>query len=219
MANLFSKESNLVPIKILLCKVITVILIVIGITYYFTPKYTRVGYQPTQPVSFDHSLHAGQLGLDCRYCHSFGTVSSHSNVPTTQTCMNCHRQVKANSPKLAPLRESWETGKPMKWIKIHQAPDYVYFNHSAHVNRGISCASCHGKINEMEVVWHDKNHSMGWCLECHRNPEYHIRPQEEVFNLNWKAGDGSTKAQLEQGRELVQKWKVQPPQNCQACHR
>lgn len=158
--------------------------------YYFTPKYTRVGYEPTQPVPFSHKIHAGQLGLDCRYCHSFAEVSSHANVPTNQTCFNCHGPGKGNiksaSPKLEKVIKAAETGKPIEWVKVHKAPDYVYFNHSAHLNRGISCQSCHGQINEMEVVKHDQPQSMGWCLDCHRNPEQKLRPLDQITNLNYK---------------------------------
>ena len=120
----------------------------------------------------------------------FGELSSHSNVPTNQVCFNCHGagkgQIKLASPKLEPVRKAAETGDPIKWVKIHKAPDYVYFNHSAHLNRGISCVSCHGKVNEMEVVYHDQPQSMGWCLDCHRNPEKNLRPLTELTNLNYK---------------------------------
>ena len=109
--------------------------------------------------------------MDCRYCHSFVEVAAHSNVPTTQVCMNCHSQVQKDNPKLAPVRESWATGKPIEWVQIHKTPDYVYFNHSAHVNRGVSCVSCHGEVDKMAVVYHAEPHSMAWCLDCHRNPE------------------------------------------------
>ncbi len=217
MANFFPRWSNLLPLKLAFCGGVLGALTIAGVWYYFTPKYTRVGYQPDQPVSFDHSLHAGQLGLDCRYCHSFVGVSSHSNVPTTQTCMRCHSAIKAQSPKLTAIRESWETGRPMNWVRIHETPDYVYFNHAAHVNRGVSCKSCHGQINEMKVVRHDQPLSMGWCLACHRNPEKHLRPLEEVYNLDWKPADGTD--QEEVGRALKAKWAIQPPVDCAGCHR
>ena len=147
---------------------------------------------PTQPVPFQHTIHVQQLGLDCRYCHSYVEVSSHSNVPNTQTCMNCHTQIKANSPKLQPVRDSWTSGKPVEWTRIHRLPDYVYFNHSAHVNRGVSCVSCHGQINEMNVVWEDKSLGMAWCLECHRAPENFLRPLSEITHLDWKPSDLGT---------------------------
>ena len=138
MANIFPRGSNLLPLKIVLCVLVLVPAVSLAMWYYFTPKYTRVGYQPAQPVPFPHDVHVAQLGMDCRYCHSFVEVAAHSNVPTTQVCMNCHSQVQKDNPKLAPLRESWATGKPIEWVQVHKTPDYVYFNHSAHVNRGVS---------------------------------------------------------------------------------
>jgi hypothetical protein len=217
MANLFRPSINLLPIKIFICLVLTAAAAVAGVTYYFTPKYTRVGYMPNQPIAFSHALHVNQLGMDCRYCHSHVEISGHSNIPTTQTCMNCHSQVKKDSPKLAVLRDSWEKGTPIPWVKIHQAPDYVYFNHAVHVTRGVSCVSCHGNINKMEVVWHDQPMSMGWCLECHRNPEYHLRPRSEVTNLDWTPPAGTSQQEI--GLQIKQASNIQPPQNCSGCHR
>ena len=190
MANIFPKWTNWVPLQLAICGGLLVFGAVVAVAYYFTPKYTRVGYEPTQPVPFRHDLHVGQLGLDCRYCHSFVEESNHANVPTNQTCVNCHGvglgNVLADSTKLKPVHEARETGKPIEWRRVHELPDYAYFDHSAHVNRGVSCVSCHGKINEMEVVRHDKPLSMGWCLDCHRSPEDALRPLDEVFNLDWK---------------------------------
>lgn len=217
MANLFSKSVNLIPLKVLIALAITGSAVIAGVTYYFTPKYTRVGYQPTQPVAFDHSLHVGQLGMDCRYCHNFVDESGHSNVPSTNTCMNCHSMVLADSPKLAPVRESWNTGEPIEWVRIHKTPDYVYFNHAIHVNRGISCVHCHGQINEMEVVHHAEPLSMGFCLECHKNPEKYIREPENVYDLTWEAE--SRQAQLQLGEQLVHDWNINPPISCSGCHR
>lgn len=217
MANIFPKWSNTAPIKIIICVVMTVSTVVAGITYYATPKYLRVGYQPIQPVMFDHSLHVDQLGMDCRYCHTFVDRSEHSNVPAASTCMNCHSIIKADSPKLAPIRNSYESGDPVPWVKIHRTPDYVYFNHSVHINRGVSCVHCHGQINEMEEVYHAKPLSMAFCLECHRNPENFIRPIDEVTNLNFQYD--SREEQIDQGTKFVHDWKVNPPQSCSGCHR
>jgi hypothetical protein len=193
MGNFFPRWTNWLPLKLAIAVVFIVLGVAVAMPYYATPKYTRVGYQPTQPVPFSHKIHVGQNGMDCRFCHSFGERSSHSNVPTNQVCFNCHGagkgQIKLSSPKLEPVRKAAETGEPLKWVKIHKAPDYVYFNHSAHLNRGVSCVSCHGKINEMEVVHHAEPQSMGWCLDCHRNPENKIRPLTEITNLNWKPED------------------------------
>ncbi|MEM9445186.1 MAG: cytochrome c3 family protein [Verrucomicrobiota bacterium] len=217
MANIFPRWTNWLAIKVVIAVVCIKTTVVLGITYYCTPKYTRVGYMPNQPIPYDHSLHVGQLGLDCRYCHFGVEQVAHSNVPTTQTCMNCHSQVKMNSPKLAALRESWETGTPVEWVKIHKSPDYVYFNHAVHVNRGVSCYSCHGKVNEMRVVWHEHSQSMGWCLDCHRAPEKNLRPLNEIYNLDWQAD--SQESQIEQGLKYVEAWNVNPPVSCAGCHR
>jgi hypothetical protein len=218
MSNLFPKSANKLPLQILIFIGLTAGIVSAGITYYATPKYTRVGYAPTQPVPFSHALHAGQLGMDCRYCHSNVEKSGHANVPTAQTCMNCHNQVKTDSPLLAPVREAYASGGSVPWVKIHQAPDYVYFNHAVHVARGVSCVECHGKINEMEVVYHSKPLSMGWCLECHREPEKFIRDPKLVTNLDWQH-PGGEKARVEEGKKFVHDWNIQPPQSCSGCHR
>jgi hypothetical protein len=225
MANIFPKATNLILIKAMFALSIVGGLVTVAVWYYFTPKYSRVGYQPVQPVAFDHKLHVGQLGMDCRFCHSYVEMSGHSNYPTTQTCMACHTQVQVNNPKLQPVRDSWATGQPISWVKIHNVPDYAYFNHSAHVNRGVSCVSCHGKVNEMNVVWEDKSLSMGWCLSCHRNPADYVRPiaaakpgeTSPVFNLDWEVPHGITQHEL--GDKLVKEWKINPPKDCAGCHR
>ncbi len=193
MGNFFPRWSNWVPLQIAVCLGFLVVGVVFGATYYFTPKYTRVGYEPTQPVAFSHKQHVGELGLDCRYCHSYIEQSSHANVPTNQTCYNCHgpdnAQVKKDSPKLEMVRNADKNGHPIQWTKVHKAPDYVYFNHSVHLARGVSCVSCHGQINEMEVVKHAESQSMGWCLDCHRNPENKLRPLDQITNLTYKPED------------------------------
>ena len=224
MANIFPRGSNILPLKIVLCLAVAVPAVCAGAWYYFTPKYTRVGYQPPQPVNFPHDIHAGQLGMDCRYCHSFVEVAAHSNVPTTQVCMNCHSQVQRENPKLAPVRESWATGRPIEWVQIHKTPDYVYFNHSAHVNRGVSCVSCHGRIDQMPVVYHAEPHSMDWCLTCHRNPENFVRPVAQVTNLGWQPPtenrESTANAQKRLGLKMVADLHLNPPdKNCAGCHR
>jgi hypothetical protein len=205
------------PLKLLLLLALVGLLLTGGIWYYFTPKYTRVGYMPNQPVSYSHEIHVNQLGMDCRYCHSNIEVSGHANVPTTQTCMNCHLHVQKENPKLELVRRSYETGRPMEWVRIHETPDYAYFNHAVHVRRGISCVSCHGKVNRMEIVWHHEPQSMGWCLECHRQPEEHLRPVEQVYNLDWEPEEGVSPGEI--GLRLKEDWQINPPENCAACHR
>ena len=217
MSKLFPKSANRLPLQIIIYLFVLGGIATAGVTYYMTPKYTRVGYSPVQPVPFSHALHAGQLGIDCRYCHSNVENSPHSNIPTAQTCMNCHSQVKANSPLLAVVRHSYETGEPVPWVWIHQTPDYVYFNHAIHVNRGVSCVECHGRVDQMDVVTHAKPLSMGFCLDCHRDPASHLRPRSEVTNLAWQAP--SPQAQAAMGRQFVHDWNVRPPQSCSGCHR
>ena len=181
MSTIFPKEANKAPLQVVIALLIVIGTITAGATYYLTPKYSRVGYQPVQPVPFEHSLHVGELGLDCRYCHNQVEKSGHSNVPATSTCMNCHNQVQVLSEKLEPVRDSFASGESIPWVQVHKVPDYVYFNHSVHVNRGISCFECHGQVNEMDEVRHEKSFSMGFCLECHRNPEEKLRPHLPMF--------------------------------------
>ena len=217
MANVFPKWVNTIPIKVVVAVILIKSAVIVGVTYYATPKYTRVGYAPTQPVAFSHALHSGQLEIDCRYCHTNVDRSEHSNVPATEVCMSCHSMVRKDDPILAPVRESYASGEPIPWVRIHKTPDYVYFNHAVHVNRGISCVECHGRVDEMKVVHHDKPLSMGFCLDCHRNPEEYIRPPEEVYNLAWERPDTEEFKEMAVG--FVHDWKVNPPQSCSGCHR
>lgn len=194
----------------------------VGAWYYFTPKYTRVGYEPVQPVPFSHKVHAGELGIDCRYCHNGVEKSWFSNLPGASTCMNCHSQVLKDDPRLAIVRESAATGKPVPWVQIHVVPDYVYFNHSVHVRRGISCVECHGRIDQMDEVHEDKPLSMSFCLNCHRDPAGHVRPEDKVTDLGWKWSPDSERnaeMQIENGTKIVHDWHVQSLQDCSACHR
>jgi len=217
MANFFPKWTNWIPLKIVIIVGVLGAAVTGGIWYYFTPKFTRVGYMPTQPVPFSHTIHVEQLGMDCRYCHSFVEVASHSNVPSTQTCMACHTQIRATSPKLEAVRESWKTGRPVNWVRIHKLPDYSYFNHAVHVNRGVSCYSCHGAVNAMTAVWQDQPQSMSWCLDCHRAPENFLRPPAEIFNMNWVPAAGENQRDI--GMKFKDAWEVNPPVTCGGCHR
>jgi hypothetical protein len=181
----------------------------------FSPKTTDVGYAPEQPVPYSHALHVGQLGIDCRYCHNTVEQAAHAALPPTQTCMNCHAADRKESEKLIEVRSSYATGMPIGWIRVHDLPDYVYFDHSAHVRRGIGCVSCHGRIDSMEVVYQFAPLSMGWCLDCHRNPERHLRPVEFVFELDWVPPED----QLVLGRRLREAADINPSVDCNTCHR
>jgi len=185
------------------------------IWYGASPRTTDVGYQPKQPVPYSHALHAGRLGLDCRYCHNTVEQAAHAAIPATATCMNCHERIWTNSDKLTPVRESLATGRPVEWLKVHDLPDYVYFNHSAHVTRGVGCVSCHGRIDEMDEVYQKEPLSMGWCLDCHRQPEQNLRPPEEVTNMNWKPPSDA----VAYGKTLREKNHLNPPTDCSTCHR
>lgn len=182
------------------------------------PQSTDVGYAPKQPVPYSHRLHAGELGIDCRYCHTTVDQSRFASIPPTSTCMNCHANIKVkDSPNLEKVRESYETGMPIEWIRVHDLPDFAYFNHSAHVRRGVGCASCHGRVDTMEVVHQAKSLSMGWCLDCHRNPLPHLRPLSEITNMGYDpTADEST---IRAAREVRDQYNINPSTNCSTCHR
>lgn len=191
-----------------------------------------VGYEPIQPVPYSHALHAGKLGMDCRYCHSSVENASFAALPTTQVCMNCHTAIKPDSVALQPVRDSWKSGKPIEWVQVHNLANFAYFNHSAHVTHGVSCVECHGRIDQMDVVKQVKPLSMGWCLECHRDPATHLRPKDQVTNLGWKATDDEIAKKagvtdLEAAKRLVGEHylaeygiqSTQYMQSCSTCHR
>lgn len=219
MSKLFPKSANKLPLQIVIYLAVLASIATAAVTYYMTPKYTRVGYAPVQPVPFSHAQHVGEVGLDCRYCHSDVEKSYHSNIPTAQTCMNCHSIIKKDSPLLAPVRESFAKGTPVPWVWIHTTPDYAYFNHSIHVNRGVSCVECHGKVNEMDTVTHMQPLSMSFCLDCHKNPEPRIRDPKDIFNLDSKRLVDQGPAGAAQAAKYVHNWKLMPPQSCSGCHR
>ena len=189
---------------------------ILGMLYLlFEPGTTSVGYAPEQPVAYSHRLHAGELGIDCRYCHTGVEKGASATLPPTQTCMNCHSTVKTESEMLAAVRESYATGMPIEWIRVHDLPDFVYFDHSAHVTRGVGCESCHGRVDEMEVVYQAEGLNMGWCLGCHRDPEAHLRPVDEVTTMGWTPGLD----QRELGAQLREARNINPPTDCSTCHR
>lgn len=191
-----------------------------------SPRTTDVGYAPKQPVPFSHKLHAGELKLDCRYCHTSVETAAHASIPPTQTCNNCHNPADANgntatvsvhpdSEKLLRIFESQATGAPIPWQRVHDLPDYACFNHSAHVTRGVSCVSCHGRVDQMDVVQQVETLSMAWCLDCHRNPEPHLRPADRVTALDWVPSE----CPESMGARLRDELNLNPSTNCSTCHR
>ena len=215
MAQIFPEWTNKLPTIAFITTVVAIGGLIGFFWYYGSPKYTDVGYRPDQPIDYSHKLHAGDLGLDCRYCHSNVERSPVSNIPPTQTCMNCHKIILPESEKLLSVRESWATGKPIEWVRIHKLPDFAYFNHSAHLAAGVGCASCHGNVAEMAKVMQVKPLSMSWCLDCHRHPEDHIRPRKELTNMKWTPPVDHA----EFAKQQIEEKNIAPPVDCSGCHR
>ena len=171
-----------------------------------------------QPLQFSHAHHVGGMGIDCRYCHTSVEESSFANIPPTKTCMNCHSQIWSDAPILEPVRASFRDDRPLRWTRVHDLPDFVYFNHSIHVNKGVGCATCHGQVDRMPLMYQKSNLLMSWCLDCHRDPAKYVRPRDQVFNMRWEppADDPGL------GRRLVEEYKigsVQQLTSCSTCHR
>jgi hypothetical protein len=169
----------------------------------------------TQPVPFSHKHHVESMGIDCRYCHTSVEVSSFAGLPPTKTCMNCHSQVWAQAPMLEPVRESFRTDQSIRWVRVHDLPDFVFFNHSIHVAKGIGCSTCHGRVDQMPLMWSVSPLQMEWCLDCHRQPEKYVRPREAVFDMSWTPPPD----QLARGAELVRKYQIRKLDSCSTCHR
>jgi len=174
-----------------------------------------------QPVQFSHKHHVGDDGIDCRYCHTSVETSATAGMPSTNTCMSCHKQIWSDSPYLEPVRASLRDGKPIEWIRVHDLPDYVYFNHSIHVNKGVGCSTCHGRVDEMPIAYQASTLQMEWCLECHRTPEKFVRPKERVFDMNWRP-QNKTETDFMEANSLIAKYKIQDKKvltSCSTCHR
>ncbi|HWB20648.1 MAG TPA: cytochrome c3 family protein [Phycisphaerales bacterium] len=214
----FPKWSNLFLPTVLVAGPIVPLYVVYVVAFGFSPKTTDVGFEPKQPVPYSHELHAGKLGIDCRYCHNTVEYAAKAAIPPTQTCMNCHTKIRPDSVNILPLKESYVTGMPVLWKRVHDLPDYAYFDHSAHVTRGVSCVECHGRIDRMEVVDQEKPLSMGWCLECHRNPTERLRPPSLVTKLDWGL-DRTEEQRIADGKKIAEMNQLNPSQDCSTCHR
>ena len=181
---------------------------------YLTGRY----YERQQPVQFSHKHHVGDDGIDCRYCHTAVETSYSAGIPPTQTCMNCHSQIWSDSPYLEPVRESYRTNKPIEWERIHDLPEFAYFNHSIHVAKGVGCSTCHGQIDNMPAVFQENTLQMEWCLSCHREPEKFIRPKSEIYNMEWDGNDLTAEERL----QLKADYKIRSKEmltSCSTCHR
>ncbi len=236
MPQVFPKSMN--PISRIMLLSIPVLAATAGVTLaaFFRSDYTTGRNEIVdQPIPFSHLHHVSELGIDCRYCHTSVESSAYAGIPPTKTCMNCHQQVWNGADILEPLRKSYAIDTPIVWTKVHNVPNYTYFNHSIHVGKGVSCYSCHERIDQMPLVRQTKTLLMEWCLDCHRHPEKNLRPKSEIYNLAWKPEDGTvdtdgheygpahgTGTQSELGRELKDKYMVRDAKtlvSCSICHR
>ncbi|MBK8048253.1 MAG: cytochrome c3 family protein [Anaerolineales bacterium] len=218
MSQIFHRRANTVA-RISLFVVISLLVGLAAIAYLLinSPVVTGVRIARTQPVAYSHALHVGELGLDCRYCHTPVEVSNTAGIPPTETCMGCHAEIAPDSLALAPVRNSYAQNKPIEWVRVHNLPDYVYFNHAIHVKQGVGCETCHGRIDQMPVVAKTESMQMSWCLDCHRNPENHIRPRDAVLTMGWTAPTD----QAEMGSTLVAEYGIEKARlmDCSVCHR
>jgi Cytochrome c7 and related cytochrome c/Class III cytochrome C family len=216
MAQIFHHSTNFLSRM----SIYGAVLILGGLTYAFyaiamSPWYTEQNVAREQPVPFSHRHHAGELGIDCRYCHTSVEKSSFAGLPPTETCMTCHSQIWTNAGMLEPVRASYRDGVSLSWTRVNALPDFVYFDHSIHVNKGIGCTTCHGPIAQMPLTYRAGTLYMSWCLNCHRQPEKYVRPKSEVFNPYYEPPED----QLALGRRLVKEYKIYSLQNCSTCHR
>ena len=219
MAQIFDRSANflarfsLLGVAALAGLGLTAVLVVARSPYITNQRVTR-----NQPIQFSHKHHVGDDGIDCRYCHTGVENSAYAGIPPTKTCMNCHSVLFNNIGYLEPIRESYRTEQSIRWVKVHRLADYVYFNHSIHVNKGIGCSSCHGPVNEMALIYQASPLNMEWCLECHRNPEQNLRPKDQIYNMNWKAPAD----QEEAGKKLRAEYHLRSTlelTSCSTCHR
>ena len=221
MPQVFSKGSNSVA-RVTLIGLVVVFFGFWGVVYavYLSPYATVENVPRVQPVPFSHQHHVSGLGLDCRYCHTSVEKSAFAGIPATHICMSCHSQVWTDAPMLAPVRNSLATGKPMQWNRVNQLPDFAFFNHSVHVQKGVGCSTCHGRVDEMPLTWKSHSLYMRWCLDCHEAPQKQLRPQAEIYNLKWTPPAN----QMEQGQKLAEEYHLSKERlaqlkDCSMCHR
>jgi hypothetical protein len=221
MAQIFGKSSNSIA-RVSLVAVVLGFFGFWGVVYavYLSPYTTDVNVPRVQQVPFSHQHHVSGLGIDCRYCHDSVETSSFAGVPPTHTCMSCHSQLWTDAPMLAPVRESLAADQPLRWQRVNQVPDFVFFNHSIHVQKGIGCSTCHGRVDEMPLTWKAHSLYMRWCLDCHEAPERNLRPKDQIYNMQWQP----PRDQIERGRELLTEYQISKERlsqlrDCGMCHR
>jgi formamidopyrimidine-DNA glycosylase len=216
MAQIFHRSTNTISRVSVFGGVAVVVVLVATLAAINRSSYmTEVGVARSQPVQFSHKHHVSDDGIDCRYCHNSVEESSFAGIPSTKICMNCHTQIWAESPILEPVRESFRSGKSLEWTRVHNLPGFVYFDHSIHVHKGVGCTTCHGRVDQMPLMWRENTLYMEWCLECHRNPERFVRPREQIFNVDWQPPSD----QIVLGQKLMQEYKIERLTSCSVCHR
>ena len=216
MPQVFSRNANLYARFSILGGVLGLTgLSLAALVWARSPYATQQGEPVSQPIQFSHKHHVTDDGIDGRYCHTTVETSSFAGMPSTQTCMNCHSQIWDQSAALEPVRMSFRTGQPIEWNRVHDLADFVYFDHSIHVQKGVGCSTCHGQVDEMPLTSKAESMQMSWCLDCHRDPARYVRPREEVFNMNWRPPSN----QDEIGQQLVQQYVIESLMNCSTCHR
>jgi Cytochrome c7 and related cytochrome c len=216
MAQVFHRSMNTVS----RVSIVGLVLLIGALSYLawavnMSPYYTNAMLQFRQPVPFSHKHHTADDGIDCRYCHTSVENSSFAGLPSTETCMTCHSQIWTNSVMLEPVRASYATGQSLEWVRVNALPDFVYFNHSIHVKKGIGCTTCHGQVGEMPITWKQNTLYMRWCIDCHKHPERYVRRREDVFRPTYDP----PKNQIAMGRELVKEYKIRSLITCETCHR
>jgi len=219
MPQIFHQSANTLS-RLTIYGSVVVILGPVVLTYllFRSPYQTHVGVVEPQPVPFSHEHHVKGLGIDCRYCHTPVETPSFAGLPPTHTCMTCHSQIWSTSPMLEPVRSSLAANRPIVWTRVHDLPDFVYFHHGIHIQKGIGCVSCHGRVDQMPMMWKEEPLTMEWCLACHRHPERHLREKRQIFNMDWSPPAGE---QLEIGRDLIKREHIEVDRltNCSVCHR
>ncbi len=218
MAQLFRPGANSIAVVIVVA-IFAVPTIAMGLTYFIwnSPYATDQALTRGQPVPFSHAHHVGDLGLDCRMCHTGVEKAAFAGIPSTHICMTCHSQIWTNARMLEPVRQSLASGKPLHWQRVNRVPDYVFFDHSIHVAKGIGCSVCHGPVQRMALMRQQQPLTMGWCLNCHRHPERYIRPKDEVFDMYWHP----TANQIEEEKKLIAQYLIHTNHltDCSTCHR
>jgi hypothetical protein len=215
MAQIFHRSTNTIARVSLFGAVFLVAALLVLLTQVNrSPWITQARVAREQPIPFSHERHVGGNGIDCRYCHTSVEESSFAGIPPTRTCMNCHSQIFANNPLLQPVRDSFENGRPIQWTRVHDLPDFVFFDHSIHVYKGVGCTTCHGQVDRMPLMFQAQSLQMEWCLDCHRNPERYVRPRGAVFAVDYQAPPN----QAELGARLVADYQIQKLTSCSTCH-